>query len=229
MANLSSYDLHLSALSISADSRRAVEDLGFVRDEFANNRHCVASEYHATYRGDALLPNDALWDDVRRLLRHDVTFSGHLEEEQLCQRIIVPGSTVADGSIRLVPFILSDVLPGLHKACDIHLGVQIDAWSEKKLALLDELRMVSFEKPTADGVRRVYTITCESVSDGEVAFAALEHILSAVCDAPARMKLERTSRYLRHPSNAIGLPLVRADSLQAWLGSITFKSEGGLS
>src|SRR6267143_578014 len=107
------HDLHISALTISPASRGNLENLGFVRDEFANNRRCIASEYHASYKGNERIPNDALWGRLSNLLFEDDYFSGHLEEEQTVRRESIASARTTPWKRRpLVPFKLEPVPPG---------------------------------------------------------------------------------------------------------------------
>ena len=76
------FDLHLSAYNITPDTIRKVETLGFKRDEFANNTRCDTTVYHGTFRGNRILPDDSLWNELKNIFGQEPTFVGGLEEEE---------------------------------------------------------------------------------------------------------------------------------------------------
>lgn len=215
------YDLHLSAAHISPQTVRTVEKLGFVRDEFANNTRCLASDYHGTFRGPQRLPDDDLWRQACAALRSDPLFIGCLEEESIepeHQRTL--HGTGSAMPAPLPPIHLTDVPAGEHKACDLHIGVNLTTSTPAALAQLEHLEIASFDKPTPEGIRRVYTITCATRDDGERMFTHLAQHLSQVPGLHGKMKLEMTTRYLRHPDDAPTLPLTTPAVVAAWLAAV---------
>jgi hypothetical protein len=217
---LAKHDLHLSALSISPGTCQELERIGFFRDEFANNRYCVASAYHGSYAGPGNIPDDRFWDLLKTLLLSDLSFAGHLEEERTIRREIVrtgrkPGHSIG----AILPFHMQPVPDGAHKACDIHLGMELDLSSRESLETLESLKMVSFDKHGTVGVRRIYSLTCENDDDGLALFDALLGIVTSLSGFVGKIKLESITRYLRHPSNADGLPIVTSESARDWLAT----------
>lgn len=217
-----SYDLHLSAEQISRATISELEALGFRRDEFANNTRCYASAYHATYRGAVKLPDDRLWNLVCERLQADPEFSGTLEEEatEPRHRADFHGAgkrlPTSPGGIGLV----ADIPPGKHKACDLHISVSLNQSTSEALDFMESMKLISFDKPTAEGVRRVYSVTCETFEEGEQLFKTMSRLLGKVHGLAGKLKLERTTRYLRKPDDAAMLPLTIAADLNKWLTAI---------
>lgn len=201
---------------------RQLERLGFRRDEFANNTRCVASEYHATYRGMQQLPDDGLWQAVGNLLLSDETFRGCLEEESM-----EPGYECEfDGKATALPAVLPplpliDVPAGKHKACDLHIGINLTASTPTAIGHVEQLQVASFDKPIPGGVRRVYSITCETPEDGRAMFKVLAEHLARVPGLQGKIKLELTTRYMRHPDDAPTLPLTTTGAVADWLGQVS--------
>lgn len=213
-------DLHLSALSISSFTCDDLERLGFSRDVFANNRYCVASAYHGSYTGALSIPDDKLWVDLCSLLLSDPQFQGHLEEECTQRREFITGPTdTAVGPGSIPPFHMEPVPFGRHKACDIHLGIELDLSSAESCHALEMLRMASFDRVGDKGTRRIYTVTCESESDGHAVFDVLYAFIKLLPGFVGKIKLESTTRYLRHPENAEGLPIVTTRAVRDWMSA----------
>ena len=218
MQNPAKHDLHLSALSISRATCDQLEEIGFVRDQFANNRLCVASAYHGTYAGQRTIPDEGFWRQLCQLLLSDTHFAGHLEEERTARRELISVSSVEPRTkARLLPFTLEPVPCGRYKACDIHLGVELSASSRESIETLEALGMISFERYGGNGVRRVYTVTCESDDDGHALYEKLCGIVKGQLGFVGKIKLEMISRYLRYPSDVDGLPIVSRESVARWL------------
>jgi hypothetical protein len=215
-------DLHLSAHHVAQPTIRLLEILGFGRDTFLNNTRCIPSEYHATYRGALPIPNDDLWHQICAVLSDSDSFAGTLEEELISpdDRFAFQYSgdapSLRSGDISEYSFKLSAVPAGQYKACDIHLSVLLDATSEDALEGLDALGFIAFDKPSADGDRRIFTITCESLDDGYYALALLRKLLPTLGRLSGKCKLEKTTRFLRIPNDAPSLPLITHDEVLKW-------------
>ena len=52
-------------------------------------------------------------------------------------------------------------------------------------------------------------------------FNSLQNVLSNCSDFKAKMKLEKINRYLVQPETAIQLPIVRSESVRAWLDELS--------
>ena len=211
------YDMHLAANSISTATVAKLFENGFRRDEFANLTYCHTGDYHGTYRGDLELPSRELWERICGLLDADPTFSGYMEEE----------SCDADWRMRLhgEGFDSSDYLPsikmipcpaGRRKACDIHMAVFLDVSNSSAIDYMTALGASSVDRPGPEGIRRVYTITCESLADGRRLFTALYSQMSEVPGLLGRMKLEVTTRHYRKPIDATTLPIATKEIVAAW-------------
>ena len=209
--------MHLAANSVSRDTVAKLFENGFRRDEFANLTYCHTGDYHGTFRGDVQLPSRELWDRICSLLEADPTFSGYLEEE-LCDpdwRRNLNGegfdSTSDLPSIKMVP-----CPAGRRKACDIHMAVFLDISAASAIDYIGQLGCSSVDRPGPEGIRRVYTITCESLADGRRLFNALYSQLSELPGLHGRMKLEVTTRHYRKPIDATTLPIATSDIVEAW-------------
>jgi hypothetical protein len=117
----------------------------------------------------------------------------------------------------LAAFEMEAVPPGSHKACDIHLGIELNLSSAESCDALEDLRMASFDRQGEQGVRRIYTVTCESYDDGEAIYETLYSFIRALPGFIGKIKLEETTRYLRHPTHADGLPIVTVTAASRWL------------
>lgn len=211
------YDLHLAAASISPSTVAKLSQTGFIRDEFANLTYCNTGDYHGTFRGTLPLPNRALWDKVCGLLEGDERFSGYMEEEATEAEWRRP--LAGDGAFMpdpLPPLMTIACPPGMRKACDIHMSVFLDASTEAAVNYMKRLEVSSVDRPGPEGVRRVFTITCESLADGRRLFQVLHERLSAVPGLRGRMKLEVTTKHYRKPDDAVTLPLATQAAVAAW-------------
>lgn len=134
------YDIHLSAFEISRESIKGFEQLGFQRDEFANNTRCEVTAYHATYRGKEHLPNTILWDKLCQILENDKTFSGGLEEEGFDADAIIFFSGSGNKIKPLLPAMQTEQpAHNVYKACDIHINIDIENSDPSCLQYLEAL------------------------------------------------------------------------------------------
>jgi hypothetical protein len=215
------YDLHLSAYKISNESIAEFEKIGFKRDEFANNTRCEVTQYHGTYRGNELLPNDDLWEKLCQILDNDPKFSGGLEEESYN-----PNETITFEGKGILGFDDEDYLPSMetqqpppnvNKACDIHISINLEESNLDSLKYLEVLKVASFDKPRDEKIYRIFTITCETFEDGKVAFDIVKNYLQSIRGLCGKVKLERTTRFFRKPATAYTLPLTDKIAFQKWL------------
>lgn len=211
------YDMHLAAKEISPNVVRALSEAGFQRDEFANLTHCHTGQYHGTFRGTIPLPSRELWDEIRSLLENDNGFSGYLEEEMCTDEWRKPlsgqGSAIAD----YLPPVHSITCPaGMRKACDIHIAVFLESSDDAAIDYMRRLEASSVDRPGPEGIRRVYTITCESLADGRRLFTELYSHFRNVPGLHGRMKLEVTTRHYRKPDDATTLPIATKENVTAW-------------
>lgn len=218
------YDLHLSAKQISKKTILAVEKLGFTRDTFANNRHCDITVYHGTYRGNILLPNKNLWDSVCLLLKNDFCFEGTLEEEQYdTNRIFYFDNTtiLPVEKPKLPEFVTIQPSFGMYKACDIHIGIDINESDNACIEALETLAIASFDKPKKDSVYRIYTITTERLIDGYQICNFLKNYFSDGFTIKGKIKAEKTIQYFRKPSSVNTLPIVTKKEVKNWFKKLT--------
>lgn len=218
MSRSTKFDLHLSAYSLSPDTIRKVEALGFKRDMFANNRRCDTTAYHGTFRGERSLPDDGLWKQLEDIFRSDTSFVGGLEEE-----VFTPAEVIRfNGDSSITPRPAADLqsqvpAPGSYKACDIHINVDLEASSDQGIAYLESFGLASFDKPQENGTHRVYSATCASIESGRKLFRELTDILPTIPGLVGKMKFEAVTRFLRLPNTAPALPLTSDNQLEAWL------------
>lgn len=211
------FDMHLAAREISSETVATLSQAGFQRDEFANLTYCQTGDYHGTLRGTVPLPSQELWERVCDLLEADEGFSGYLEEE-LCddewRKVLGGDSYRSNPYLPSVPMITCPA--GMRKACDIHMAVFLNSTAESAVEFMRRLETASVDRPGPEGIRRVYTVTCESLADGRRLFTELYHHLSRVPGLHGRMKLEVTTRHYRKPSDAMTLPIATKDSVVSW-------------
>lgn len=212
------YDIHLSAYQISEESIQEFETLGFERDEFANNTRCEVTAYHGTYRGKEHLPNTNLWENLCSILKKDTNFSGGLEEEEFDAENSIFFTGVGQENKPLLPAI-ETVQPksGIYKSCDIHISIDIENSDSNCLKYLEVLQIASFDKSKNGKIHRVYTITTETLENGQKAFAIISDYLKNVKGLVGKMKIEKTTRFLRKPETAYTLPLTNSQSFERWL------------
>lgn len=216
------YDLHLSAYQISNNSIKEFEKLGFCRDEFANNTRCEVTSYHGTYRGEKYSPNSAFWNQLYQILEGDYFFSGGLEEEEFdTDKILYFDGLENIGENRILPPIYTEQpKANLYKACDIHISVDLEKSDLNSLQFLEALEIASFDKPKENKIFRIYTITTETLENGEKLFAILSTYLKQISCLVGKIKLERTTRFFRKPADAKTLPMVLSSSFDEWLNKL---------
>lgn len=223
---MSHYDMHLAAAEISKHSIDLLQKKGFVRDEFANLTCCHTGEFHGTFKDENLLPSDELWSEICSILEFDEQFSGYLEEEVTeteWRRVLFGQSSQSPENLPQINLI--ECPAGRHKACDIHIGINIETSLPSAIKYIEQLQCSSVDRPSPEGIRRVYTITCEVLEDGELLFLKLYKHLSAVEGLYGRMKLEKTTRHYRKPDDAVTLPLATNEAVTEWLFSVQFRQE----
>lgn len=219
------YDLHLSAFSISPETIKVIEELGFSRDEFANNTRCERTAYHGTYRGIVSLPSNKIWNTLKQLLSSDQSFVGNLEEEiydstQVFEFVSAQQDEI-DYSARcsFEPIKCEQPAIGIYKSCDIHINFTINCTSLQSLAIIDRIGMASFDKLESDGAHRIYSATCVKTESGRRLFETLKEIILILPKAKVKMKFEHITRYLRIPSDAPALPLIQESDLVEWFNN----------
>jgi hypothetical protein len=220
----SKYDLHLSIYRVSQSTIKSVEKLGFIRDEFANNRYCDTTVYHGTYYGVEELPSDNLWNELERIFIADETFIGSLEEEEsfpkqtyYVKNLDLPNSSKTERNLLSFPSSTTPV--GVSKACDIHINFSLDNSSEESIKKIEELNLASFDKPQIDGTHRIFSITCETINDGQAIFQYFQEYLKILPNIDVKMKFEATRRFLRIPKGSPVLPIVYSQDIKSWLKS----------
>lgn len=211
------YDIHLSAYTISQKSIKEFEALGFQRDEFANNTRCEVTAYHGTYRGKEHLPQTDLWNTLCQILENDPTFSGGLEEEEFEPEKVL----FFDGKgVEIKPLLPAmetiQPAPETYKACDIHINIDFENTDKDSLKYLESLQVASFDKPRDGKIHRIFTVTTESLEDGYETLSLLGDYLKDIKGLKGKMKLEKTTRFFRKPSNAYTLPLTNKVAFKDW-------------
>jgi hypothetical protein len=216
------HDIHISAYRLSLTTIKLFEGLGFQRDPFANNTRCSCTVYHGTFRGDAALPSETLWSAIAEAVALDEAFVGTVEQESfddVAVRFIRPRSGP-------VPLTLPCALrtrqprPGEYKECDIHINVACATTSSETLASIEGLGLASFDKPGVDGVHRIFSITCDEFHAAKTFFECLVMYLDNLPDLSAKLKLERTDKYLRIPADAPCLPMSSCQDLAEWTATL---------
>jgi hypothetical protein len=214
------YDIHVSAYQLLPTTVSLLGRLGFGRDSFINNTRCDRTIYHGTFRGSGVLPDDVLWSNIADAVDRDKSFIGSVEQESFDDddiKFIVPAAFAVARPLQAMPF--HQPRPGEYKQCDIHVNVACATSGADSLALLDLLCLPSFDKPCADGIHRVFSITCDNLQAGEALFRAFLAYLHTFPNLSAKLKLERTDRVLRVPTNAPSLPILSRIDLAAWMAA----------
>jgi hypothetical protein len=217
------YDIHLSAYTISNKSIKAFEALGFQRDEFANNTRCEVTAYHGTYRGNEKLPSNKLWDKLCNILEADNEFTGGLEEEEFDANgtVFFDRDDKIKENVSYLPSLTTEQpKPKIYKACDIHINIDLENSNKSSLKYLEILQVASFDKPKDGKIHRIYTITNETVQDGEKTFLILSEYLKSINGLKGKLKLEKTTRFLRIPETAYTLPFTSSESFKKWLTKV---------
>lgn len=225
------YDLHLSAKGISRGTIETIEEMGFCRDLFANNTNCDTTTYHGTFRGRATLPNDDLWKSICAILDNDDKFAGTLEEEEYLSDRVVYFDNQTDSLVsmpQLGALGTSQPCKGEYKACDIHIGVDMDRTDQACIEFLEGLGVASFDKPKGNATYRIFTITTESLEDGHRMLQQLKVILDGFPRVVGKMKLEVTRRFFRKPSLVNTLPLSKKNDVDKWLKAMKSSKECSL-
>lgn len=209
------FNWHLSCAAISGETIRELETkFFFVRDQFTNNTHCEAAVYHGTFKGPSELMTREQWNSVTELLAADPKFEGDLEEEIILPYLITYFSQRGDdaSAIAGIRKLTTELCPiGIYKSCDLHFKVNWEETTDSVKQALDNLEMISFDRPTEKPNRfnRIYTLTFESLQDGLAYFAHMREHLLQVKGLNARLKLEIATCFYRQPVQAVVLPIVR--------------------
>lgn len=212
------YDLHISTDSISPSSITALEGLGFIEDEFYNNRNSTPVFWHATFSKHYHEPDDQLWKNILHIVNEDRIFSGTIEEEKFEGGNRFFYANVNKNDIpSLDPFVLEVCAPGEHKACDIHINVDKNKTPEKIMTFIDELNLISFERTLKDSSHRIYSLTFETLEDGQATLKLLDSLFSQLSGFHGKMKLEEIHRFHTHPAHTTQLPIVRSNFLKNWI------------
>ncbi len=221
------FDLHLSAYDIAFSTVTALEKLGFVRDEFANNRYCDTTAYHGSFPNWE--PNSELYLRIKDLLFNDSVFNGGLEEEVTLPWNRAKLTNVSDirnekTEVQLIemlqempPTKSNSICPaGRHKTCDIHINVDWQYSYDVSKKAIDSLKLISFDKPhDKDDVGRsnfdrIYTMTFESLCEGISVFNGLAKTITPEngFGIQGKIKLEMTTRIFRKPCDGQMLPII---------------------
>lgn len=210
------FNWHLSGMAISRSTIQALEEqFSFQRDTFTNNTRCEATAYHGTFKGAQGAMTRKLWNEITELLAADPGFQGDLEEEIILPQYIVHFSQPGNDASPIAHITKQTIVPcpvGIYKSCDLHFKV---AWSKTAPSVqqaLDDLEMISFDRPTETPgeFNRIYTLTFESLQDGLAHFEHMREHLSRVKGLEARLKLEIATCFYRQPEQATVLPIVRS-------------------
>lgn len=212
-------DIHLSAYRISPATIQKLEKSGFCRDDFANNTRCDVTAYHATFRGEIHPSADHLWEETRSILEADPLFEGGLEEEAYApdETVYFNGQEVVPAPLPAPSLPMAQPPPGKHKACDIHININLNRTSDAALAFINSLEFASFDRPCGASVHRVFSATCETTDAGRALFNYLSSYLAHIPGLVGKAKIETISRFLRLPENAPVLPMASEDAVLAWL------------
>lgn len=217
------FDLHVSAQEIDATTIAELDAVGYRRDDFANSRRCNRAAYHASLHAADQPEASALWLTSEQIVKHATTFIGSLESEQTLERTTL-ASRDASGLEQL------DQLPaarlihcpiGTEKECDIHISIAILPQTEKALQLMSTANLPSFDKPTQSFASRVYTVTCQRLSDGVRIYHLLRQTLDSIPSTSGKMKLEKTVCQFRCPPDAPVLPLLNIEQARAWITALS--------
>lgn len=214
------FDMHLSAEHISREVVAILEKSGFTQDYFRNNRNSEPPHYHASYRMHLNKPENALWESTVALLTGDPNFRGCLEEEMFSDTLRYEFDThavVCPSPLSFKPFVLSMCAVGEHKACDIHINIDLERTHQMALAEMERFNFISFEREVRGNMRRIYSLTFEDLEFGDRVFRKLYGILKCIPSLVGKMKLEKVTRFLVYPNDANQLPIVRNQDAQKWL------------
>ena len=213
-------DTHLSAEAISAETIAQLESLGFKEDFFRNNRNSRPPHYHASYKEHLPEANDEMWENALALLKSDSSFRGCLEEEAFSDELRYELDTrtlTIEGTEYIHPFVLEICKPGEHKACDIHINIDLELTSLEGLKKLQEFNFISFEREITGKMRRIHSLTFENFGQGKEVFEKLYVLLKQIPGLVGKMKLEKVTRFMVHPTGAEQLPIVRDAFARSWL------------
>jgi hypothetical protein len=212
------FDIHLSAESISPETIVAFEALGFKKDFFQNNRNSKPPHYHASYETHLDGPDDALWDRAISLLKSSPGFRGCLEEEEFGGlRYDLDTPLRFRRFMRDRPFELETCRPGEHKACDLHINIDVDRTLLIALNQMDGFNFCSFDRTVDNETHRIYSLTFEDVVVGEEVLHRLHRIFQKIPGLVGKMKLEKVTRFMVYPPDAEQLPIVRSTFAKTWL------------
>lgn len=208
---MKTYDLHFSGYQVDQALISALLDQGFTRDLFTNNKRCSTTQFHATYKGDREV-NPELFQEVCDLMKKYDGTVADLEFESSDSSLKAFFELQEKGTLpqalMIEPFKFRDCPAGITKACDIHLAIDVMRSSAYALHILEEMQMVSFDRPIDGGFKRIYTMTYEDRVSAEKMFERLRSLLSSLHMFSGKLKLEYLEEQYKMPANAPVLPLV---------------------
>ncbi len=212
------FDIHLSAKSIADATREILEASGFIQDFFRNNRNSEPPHYHASLKMHLGTPDNVLWNNTKAILLGDPEFCGCLEEEEFQLQEKIETCGIDESACGDIPaFALDTCKPGEHKACDIHININLEESAPSALMKMERFNFISFEREVGGTMRRIYSLTFEDLELGGQVFRKLYNMLVYVPHLVGKMKLEKVTRFLVYPNTADQLPIVRNQTARKWL------------
>ncbi len=209
---MKTYDLHFSGYKVEQSLINALLSWGFERDLFTNNKRCSTTQFHATYKGSRTI-NEEFFEEVCDLVRQYPETVADLEFESSSSELKIFFEPLTKGQLaeqnKLPSFELKTCPPDVTKACDIHLAIDVMKSSAYALQILEDMQMISFDRPIEGGYKRIYTLTYEDLAKGQEMFEKLKSLLSQLHLFSGKLKLELLQKQFKIPQNAPVLPLVQ--------------------
>jgi hypothetical protein len=204
-------DMHFSGYVVSNTLITALLAFGFVRDLFTNNTRCATTQFHATYKGDREI-NDELYEEMCILLKKHPDTVADLEMESSLPKYRIEIAPTPQEPLNvseiITPFSLKDCPIGIKKAADIHIACNVMESSAYAFHFMENLKMVSFDRPLTNGFKRVYTLTFEDTQEALLWFERFKNVLEKLHMFSGKVKLEFLQKQFRMPEDAPVLPLV---------------------
>lgn len=210
---MKTFDLHFSGYKVEQALIEFLLAMGFQRDLFTNNKRCSTTQFHATYKGDRQI-DSLLFEGICSTMKAfpDTVADLELESSDSSLKAFFQPINLNQGTLPaefvLEPFKFRVCPPEIIKACDIHLSIDVMRSSAYALHVLEEMQMVSFDRPTEDGFKRIYTLTYEDRAEAERMSEKLKILLGKLHGFSGKLKLEYLESQFKMPANAPVLPLV---------------------
>jgi hypothetical protein len=199
------FHLHLNALSISSDARRALELLTFERRDFRQGEfgstHFVP-KIHMTNHVIGSIPFKAIFFEACEILRRDSTFLGYLEGEHVAAecRIESPHSGLGCDSELVRPFCVLFQNAREWRESEIHVSLPHSETNPNILSYFCEKGFYRAQSEKSDRIFNVFTVQGQHRVIQELYSRVQNDMRKLGRGSILRLKVERSAGHYLSPA-----------------------------